>query len=140
MFERFTRDARRVVQQAMNVEATALGSKTVEAEHLLLALSATIGVDRESLIRALDAETAASLDAVGVGLRPPPPSARATQPRMGASAKIALHRAMESALARGDNEIRAEHVALGVLAANVGTVPRALAIAGLDRAVLAARL
>lgn len=140
MFERFTADARRVVQQAMNVEARALGSKTVEAEHLLLALSATIGVSRDDLITALEAETSASLAAVGVALRPPPPPSRAAQPRIGASAKIALHRALESALARGHKEIRAEHVALGVLAADVGTVPRALAIAGLDRKALADRL
>ena len=140
MFERFTKDARRVVLQAVNVEAAALGARTVEAEHLLLALSETIGVEHDTLVDALEAETAASLDAVGVSLRPPPPTRRRRQPRMGASAKIALHRALQTALARKDRAIRAEHVALGVLAADVGTVPRALAIAGLDREALAAAL
>ncbi len=140
MFERFTKDARRVVLQAVNVEAAALGARTVEAEHLLLALSETIGVEHDTLVDALEAETAASLDAVGVSLRPPPPRRRRRQPRMGASAKIALHRALQTALARKDRAIRAEHVALGVLAADVGTVPRALAIAGLDREALAAAL
>jgi len=140
MFERFTKTAREVVLQAMNVEAAALGARTVEAEHLLLALSQTIGVEHDTLIKALEAETAASLNAVGVSLRPPPSPSQPRQPRMGASAKIALHRALEMALARGDREIRAEHVALGVLAADVGTVPRALAIAGLDREGLAAKL
>lgn len=140
MFERFTQDARRVVLQAADVEATALGARTVEAEHLLLALSETIGVEHDTLVDALEAETAASLDAVGVSLRPPPPTRRRRPPRMGASAKIALHRALKTALARKDREIRAEHVALGVLEADVGTVPRALAIAGLDREALAAAL
>jgi len=140
MFERFTKTAREVVLQAINVEAAALGARTVEAEHLLLALSQTIGVEHDTLIKALEAETAASLNAVGVSLRPHPSPSQTRQPRMGASAKIALHRALEMALARGDREIRAEHVALGVLAADVGTVPRALAIAGLDREGLAAKL
>lgn len=140
MFERFTKTARAVVEQATNVEAAALGARTVEAEHLLLALSQTIGIEHGAIIKALEAETAASLDSVGVSMRPPLSPSRSRQPRMGASTKIALHRALEAALARGDREIRAEHVALGVLAADVGTVPRALAIAGLDRRELAARL
>jgi D-alanyl-D-alanine carboxypeptidase len=140
MFERFTKDARRVVLQAVDVEAAALGARTVEAEHLLLALSETIGVEHHTLVDALEAETAASLDAVGVSLRPPPPTRRRRQPRMGASAKVALNRALKTAIARKDREIRAEHIALGVLEAEVGTVPRALAIAGLDREALAVAL
>jgi D-alanyl-D-alanine carboxypeptidase len=59
---------------------------------------------------------------------------------MGASAKVALNRALKTAIARKDREIRAEHIALGVLEAEVGTVPRALAIAGLDREALAVAL
>ena len=72
MFERFTEDARRVVLQALNVEAVALGARTVEDEHLLLALSETIGVGHDTLTKALQAETAASLSAVSVSMRPPP--------------------------------------------------------------------
>ncbi len=118
----------------------ATGARTVEAEHLLLALSETIGVEHDALVDALKAETAASLGAVGVSLRPPPPTRRPRQPRMGASAKIALHRALKTALALGDREIRAEHGALGVLETKLGTVPRALSIAGLDREALAEAL
>lgn len=140
MFERFTRDARRVVVQAADVEAAALGAQTVEAEHLLLALSDTIGVAHATLVEALEAETAASLDAVGVVLRPPPPAPRRGSMRMGASAKLALHRSLQAALARKDRRIGAEHLALGVLQAEVGTVPRALALAGLDREAIAAGL
>lgn len=140
MFERFTSDARRVVQRAVEVEAAALGARTVEAEHLLLALSDTIGVDHDTLVDALELETAASLDAVGVPLRPPPPPRRPRTPRIGASAKLALHRSLQAALARKDRRIGAEHLALGVLQAEVGTVPRALALAGLDREALAAGL
>ena len=106
----------------------------------MLALGETIGVGRDTLTKALEAETAASLSAVGVSLRPPPVRRRSRQPIMGTSAKIALHRALEIALARGDREIRADNVALGVLAAELGTVPRALAIAQLDRQGIAAAL
>lgn len=140
MFERFTKDARSVVLRAADVEAAALGARTIEAEHLLLALSDTIGVDHDLLVEALEAETAASLEAVGVSLRPPTPRRRRSEFRMGASGKLALHRSLKVALARRDRHIGAEHLALGVLQAEVGTVPRALALAGLDREALAAAL
>ncbi len=140
MFERFTNDARRIVLQAAEVEVAALGASTIESEHLLLALSDTIGVGHDVLLDALELETAASLDAVGVSLRPPPPGPHRRRFRMGTSAKLALHRAVKAALARSDREITAKHLALGVLQAEVGTVPRALALAGLDRKALAAAL
>lgn len=140
MFERFTQDARSVVLRAADVEAAALGARTIEAEHLLLALSDTIRVDHDLLVEALEAETVASLEAVGVSLRPPAPRRRRSELRMGASGKLALHRSLKVALARKDRHIGAEHLALGVLQAEVGTVPRALALAGLDREALAAAL
>jgi len=48
-----------------------------------------------------------------------------------------LERALKSAVGRG--QIRPGHLLLGVLAAQAGTVPRALALAGADSGDLAAR-
>jgi D-alanyl-D-alanine carboxypeptidase len=56
---------------------------------------------------------------------------------MGTSAKLALERGFAGAARKKD--LRPAHVLLGVLAAEVGTVPRALALAGFDRADLIAR-
>jgi D-alanyl-D-alanine carboxypeptidase len=152
MFERFETRSRAVVVRA-HEEASALASTKVEAEHLLLALSrekgvgagsvlANAGLDHDGLVRALDAELARSLEAVGVASstlalaeRPLPTTG---QPRFGASAKHALVQALSVAKARGDRSIRPAHILLGVLHAREGTVPRALAQAGVDPAALAA--
>jgi ATP-dependent Clp protease ATP-binding subunit ClpA len=142
MFERFTQDARAVVKAA-EAQATQLGSPTIEAQHLLLALAdreAVIGVDREEVLAALEAERDRSLGAVGIAApdfdRPP---AVVTRPRFAASSKLALERALRAAVARSDRRLAGGHILLGVLAAEAGTVPRALALAGVDRDDLRAR-
>jgi ATP-dependent Clp protease ATP-binding subunit ClpA len=144
MFERFTREARQVVRAA-ETHAGRLGSPTIEAEHLLLALAdcqpvlADVGLDHDGVLAALDDERERSLRAVGVSAAdfdlPPAP---VTRPRMAASSKLALERALRAAVARSDKRIAGGHLLLGVLAAEAGTVPRALAIAGIDRQELRA--
>lgn len=139
MFERFTHDARRVVKSAETL-ASGLGSPTIEAEHLLLALAdcqpvlADVGLDHDGVLAALDEERVRSLLAVGISAAdfdlPPAPL---TRPRIAASSKLALARAVRAAVDRSDKRIAGGHVLLGVLAAEAGTVPRALAIAGIDR-------
>jgi ATP-dependent Clp protease ATP-binding subunit ClpA len=139
MFERFTHDARRVVKAA-EAHASLLGSPTVEAEHLLLALAefqpvlAGFGLDHDGVVAALEEERERSLRAVGISVAdfdlPPAPL---TRPRMAASSKLALERAVRAAVARSHKRIAGGHLLLGVLAADAGTVPRALAIAGVDR-------
>jgi ATP-dependent Clp protease ATP-binding subunit ClpA len=142
MFNRFTRDARAVAREAEAFAARG-GSPTIEAEHLLLALAAgplDLGLDCDDVREALDAENARSLAAVGVScgaFHVPPPVAA---PRWGTSAKLALERSLRVALARKDRRIEPGHVLLGVLAAPVGTVPRALECAGIDRAALRGRV
>jgi hypothetical protein len=71
------------------------------------------------------------------GLPPaaPPPSGT---PQLGASAKAALERGFASAARRRD--IRPAHILLGIARAQAGTVPRALALAGADRATLIAHV
>jgi ATP-dependent Clp protease ATP-binding subunit ClpA len=141
MFERFAHDARAIVAAAADEEAPRLGSRTVEAEHLLLALAArgVAGLDHATVEEALDAEQRASLAAVGVDVDVfDLPARRPTllTPRFGTSAKAALEGTLKAALARGDRQLHAGHLLLGVLAPDRGTVPRALELAGLDREAL----
>ena len=141
MFERFTRDARAVVKDA-DGEARRLGSRTIEAEHMLLALARRepFGLDHDEVLRALEAERERSLMAVGIAAGdfevPPAP---VTPPKMAASAKVALERSLRASVARSDRRIAAGHLLLGVLAAEAGTVPRALALADIDRDELRTR-
>jgi ATP-dependent Clp protease ATP-binding subunit ClpA len=149
MFERFTRDARTVVKAA-ETHARGLGSATIEAEHLLLALAShtppvtpleQAGLDHDAVLAALDAARDRSLTAVGIAAGdfdlPPAPVTR--HARFAASAKTALARAVKASAARHDGRIAAGHVLLGLLAADAGTVPRALAAADVDRDDLRAR-
>ena len=75
MFERFGKPAREAVHDAQTI-ARELGATTIEAEHVLLAVTRTdtsaaralrdVGLDEDGLREALEAETARSLAAVGV--------------------------------------------------------------------------
>jgi D-alanyl-D-alanine carboxypeptidase len=134
-------------------EARQDGSAAVEAEHLLLAIAshrgttappalAAAGLDRDAIRAALDREFAASLRVAGVELSgfalAPATADPHRSPELGTSAKLVLERAVRSA-GRGPGRIGPAHMLLGVLDAEVGTVPRALALAGVDRAELAAQ-
>lgn len=153
MFERFKKDSRAVVLDAM-AEARVRPEARIEAEHLLLALArrpgwdagrvlAEVGLDHERLRGVLDAEVEHTLEAVGVAagtIRIPDSTLpMAGKPRWGESAKVALRRAQTVAHHRGDRHIGPMHILLGVLRADEGTVPRALAGAGVDPAELTAR-
>jgi ATP-dependent Clp protease ATP-binding subunit ClpA len=146
-FERFARDARATVVSAVH-EAGSSGLGVVEAEHLLLALASNpvlgeLGLARDELVAALGREEEQSLAAVGVASGDYGPSAAprgSRTPKMSTSAKLALQRAVTIAAGRGQRRIRAEHLLLGVLAAEHGRVPRALEIAGIDVPALRARL
>jgi ATP-dependent Clp protease ATP-binding subunit ClpA len=61
------------------------------------------------------------------------------QPQWGESAKTALRRATAVAQEHGSRHLGPTHILLGVLRAGEGTVPRALAAAGVDAAELTAR-
>jgi ATP-dependent Clp protease ATP-binding subunit ClpA len=148
---RFVVQARAIVRQAEK-EAAEDGSPLIGAEHMLLAMTgehgieardvlASAGLDRDSLRAALDREFRQSLAAAGVTLPAGglPAASRdpARRARMAASGKLVLERALKAAAGRG--QIRPGHLLLGVLAAQAGTVPRALAVAGVDQGDLAAR-
>ena len=144
MFERFAREAREATAAAQE-EAAALGARRIEAEHLLLALAArgVAGLDHDEILEALDAEERASLAAVGIRVDdydlPPAAGRPARGLRFGASAKTALERSLKAATAAGDRRITGGHLVLGLLDARHGRVPRALALAGIERVELARR-
>jgi ATP-dependent Clp protease ATP-binding subunit ClpA len=133
-------------------EAREDGSATIDARHLLLAIAgereastqrilASVGVDYRALRDALDREFEHSLSVVGVSVAAvdlPRPSGGPAHPRMGASAKLVLERSF-AAVAR-KKDLRPAHLLLGILRAQAGTVPRALALAGVDRDGLKARV
>ncbi|MBL1073896.1 Clp protease [Nocardia sp. 2] len=133
-------------------EAQQDGSATIEAQHLLLALAAqdgtepqriltAAGLDQPAVRAALEHEFIQSLALAGVTTTPadlPKPSPRRGRfPGLGASAKLAIDR-MAGATAK--NELRPAHLLAAVLAAEVGTVPRALTAAGVDRTALLTRV
>ncbi|MFP3465957.1 Clp protease N-terminal domain-containing protein [Leifsonia sp. SIMBA_070] len=133
-------------------EAQQRSSALVEAEHLLLALArdgapqvraalAGAGLDPDGLTAALAAERAASLRVAGV--TPPPAerlaaAPRIARPRWGASAREALVRAHRVA-AHGHRHSSGEvDLLIAVVNLDLGTVPRALTMAGVDRNALIA--
>jgi D-alanyl-D-alanine carboxypeptidase len=133
-------------------EARDDGSATIEAPHLLLAIAgeqeptthqvlASVGLDHQAVRDALDREFEHSLSAVGVSRTAydlPSPSKAPDHPKMGASAKLALERGFSSVASKKD--LQPAHLLLGILQARVGTVPRALALAGVDQTDLTARV
>ena len=126
-------------------EAHVEGSRTVEAAHLLLAIAGepepavgqvleSAGLDELAVRAALEREFEHSLGVVGVSRTAhdlPPPSRVGTRPTMGTSAKLALERGF-AAVSR-KKELQPAHLLLGILSAQVGSVPRALALAGVDQ-------
>ena len=130
-------------------EARRDGSATMEAQHLLLGIAsgpdaaprrvlAAAGLDHQTVRDALDREFTRSLAAAGVSADDfdlPPASNSLKQPGHGASVGLAIERAF--AIAGHKSGLRPAHLLLGILQAQVGTVPRALALAGVDRAGLA---
>lgn len=148
---RFDRYLHAIMTRAA-IEAGDDGSTTIEAGHLLLAIARerepttrelldSAGLDATAIRDALDREFEHSLHAVGVSRTTyalPPPSRLPTRPSLGASAKLVLERGVAAVPRKKD--VRPAHLLLGVLRAEVGTVPRALALAGVDRADLLARV
>lgn len=146
---RLSRSLRETIIRAVE-EARRRGASLVEAEHLLLALSAQTGSDVERALAAagldhagieaaLRAERAASLRAAGVE---PVPEERLTstprtaRPRWGTSARDALVRAHKEAGRGRDRRTAESDLLAGILAIELGTVPRAIELAGVDRRAL----
>jgi ATP-dependent Clp protease ATP-binding subunit ClpA len=137
---------------AAHREALRRGRRSVEAEHLLLALAAehdTVcgrflhesGLGEERLADALERESIRSLAYAGVTPLPESevvldrrgaPDGRRGPVRLGASARSAIQAGMRASAMRHRSR-RATDLLVGILSAELGTVPRALALAGIDR-------
>jgi ATP-dependent Clp protease ATP-binding subunit ClpA len=133
-------------------EARQDGSAAVEAQHLLLAIAAgpdaaprqvlaAAGLDHRAIRQALDREFEHSLSVAGVSAAafdlPEPSRFPGRSLRLGASARLAIERGVSSATRTKDLEPM--NLLIGILLAEIGTVPRALALARVDRAALTER-
>ncbi|WP_194819210.1 Clp protease N-terminal domain-containing protein [Nocardia sp. XZ_19_385] len=134
------------VMERGGYEARQDGSATIEAQHLLLAIAAQdgtapqrllaeAGLDAQAIRDALDREFEQSLAIAGVSITNlPEPSRYSTKaPSVGATGKLALERMTTTYPKR---ELRQANLLLGILQAEVGTVPRALTLAGANRVAL----
>jgi ATP-dependent Clp protease ATP-binding subunit ClpA len=144
------------VARLFEVEAKRDGAKYIEAEHMLLALAADrhgraakamieLGLDHERLEKALQEEHRRTLAFAGMSA-PSKELVEATELEspltFGTSAKSALRRGLIATRdARRGRRARLSDTELlvGILQAELGTVPRALAISGIDRDALIAR-
>jgi ATP-dependent Clp protease ATP-binding subunit ClpA len=142
------------VSHQFELEAKRDGAKAIEAEHMLLALAASsdgdaakvlheAGLDHARLASALKEERRRTLAFVGMKA-PDKEAAAVTEPEgslsLGTSAKAAMKRALIGARhERHRVHLRSTDLLAGILEAELGTVPRALAIAGIDRDALASR-
>jgi ATP-dependent Clp protease ATP-binding subunit ClpA len=148
MVTRLAPDARTLFATAER-EARTTRSPYVEAEHLLLAMSAapgtdagrilaSVGLTHDAIEQALGQEFAVSLATAGVTVGAGGPLPSSPEPsrrlRLGASFKAAMERSVTAA--SGSRQIRPAHLLLGVLGARLGTVPRALQLAGVDQVEL----
>ncbi|GAA1004089.1 hypothetical protein Aple_005850 [Acrocarpospora pleiomorpha] len=147
----FHKYVRTLIEQGGD-EALQEGSATIEARHLLLGIAAlegtgahrvlaSAGLDHQAIRDALDREFEHSLGAAGVSAaafdlpRASPDRKRPTH--LGASAKLVFERSFKYGVPKN---LRPAHLLLGILQAQVGTVPRALALAGVDQGDLMARV
>jgi ATP-dependent Clp protease ATP-binding subunit ClpA len=134
-------------------EAVRRGASNVEAEHMLLAIAAgneiaartlaEFGLDHGGVDAALRGEREQALRAAGIEpvAEERLQATRLSRPRWGASIREALRRAPYRARRRPDRErLAIADTLIGILRADLGTVPRALAYAGVDRAALISRL
>ncbi len=153
--ERLGAPLKRVVMRSID-EAVRRGAPSVEAEHLMLAIAvedevagrtlADFGLDVAGIDAALDAERVRALRAAGIEpvaehrLR----ATRRSRPRWGNSFREAMRRADYRARRdrpRADRErLAVADTLIGILRADLGTVPRALDYAGIDRAALISEL
>ncbi|MFC4242051.1 Clp protease N-terminal domain-containing protein [Gryllotalpicola reticulitermitis] len=147
--QRMRPDVRGIVQLAA-VEASNRGSNVIEAEHLLLAIAfhranpaaralAELGLDYAAIATALEAERARALSVAGIQPFAPERLAstqRDRRSRLGASFRDALARGHRFSSTQRRHTMGYTDVAIGILTAELGTVPRALAVSGFDRDAL----
>ena len=149
------RETALVVVRQFVVEAKQDAAKYIEAEHMLLTLATNeesdacrllneSGLTYQQLASALHEERRRTLAFAGVEPLDEPQTAATELDRpltLGTSAKVAIKRGLLASRERRPRRpcIQSTELLLGILQAELGTVPRTLAIAGVDRAVLIVR-
>jgi ATP-dependent Clp protease ATP-binding subunit ClpA len=136
LITRFTREARRVVEAAVE-EARALGHSRVGTEHLLLAAAAVDPSGSATALADAGATRERLRDAAVAALGESAGSRRGHIPFTRA-AKRALESSLAEAARSGSRRIQSEHVLLGLLATERGGALDLLAELGVDREALRA--
>lgn len=149
------RETALVVVRQFVTEAKQDAAKFVEAEHMLLTLATNeksdagrvlndSGLTYDQLMAALHEERRRTLAFAGVEPLDEKQTAATELDRqltLGTSAKVAIKRALIASREGRHRRpcIKSTELLLGILQAELGTVPRTLAIAGVDRDVLIAK-
>jgi D-alanyl-D-alanine carboxypeptidase len=147
---RFEHYLRAILDQAGR-EAGAEGAATVEAQHHLLAIASRTDTDAGQLLQSAGLDGAAIRAALvlererallDAGVSPEAARAAATAGATDPAGQLgtSVQHAIERGLAGVREAPRPAHLLLGVLRAELGTVPRALELGGFDRADLLARV
>ncbi|TCO22094.1 ClpA/ClpB-like protein [Kribbella steppae] len=148
------KDVRTILVRGAREVARRDGSRTVEAEHVLVALAAMegnpaarlladAGLTEDAIRAALDREWEQSLAiagiAVRVGLLPQATPDHSRDPQIGESVRLLLKRALDADPKVGGTRIGSVRILVGILDTERGRVARALDGAGVDRVALRAR-
>ncbi|HZX01671.1 Clp protease N-terminal domain-containing protein [Kribbella sp.] len=143
-------DIRSTLVRSARHEARRDGSRTVEAEHLLLAIAllednaatrmlTAAGLTEDVIRSALNREWEQSLAVAGIAVRidslPQATPDRDRQPQFGESGKLVLRRAMEAPPKLG-SRIGPMRILVGLLDTERGRVARTLEAAGVNRVAL----
>ncbi|MEU4191139.1 Clp protease N-terminal domain-containing protein [Kribbella sp. NPDC026611] len=144
------KDLRTLLVHEARDEARRDGSRTVEAEHVLLALAATdtpaarmlaeAGLTVDAIRAALDQEWEQSLAVAGIavkiGLLPTATPDHGRTPKVGESAITILRRALDAPPKQSVGRIGPTRLLIGILDSDRSRVARALKTAGVDRLAL----
>ncbi|TCC36849.1 Clp protease N-terminal domain-containing protein [Kribbella sindirgiensis] len=146
------KDVRAILVRAARAEARRDGSRTIEAEHVLLAVAALedsaaarlladAGLTEDAIRAALDREWEQSLAVAGIavrmGLLPEATPDGDRDPQIGESTKLLLRRGMDAS-PKGAR-FGSMRILFGLLDSERGRVARALQTAGVDRIALRAK-
>jgi len=148
------KDVRTILVRGAREVARRDGSRTVEAEHVLVALAAMegnpaarlladAGLTEDAIRAALDREWEQSLAVAGIavriGLLPQATPDHSRDPQIGESVRLLLKRALDADPKVGGTRFGSVRILVGILDTERGRVARALQAAGVDRAALRAR-
>jgi ATP-dependent Clp protease ATP-binding subunit ClpC len=130
MFERFTKQARRVIEVSQQL-AQGLGHDYLGTEHILLGLVQERDGGGATVLRSLgvslDGVRGAVEETVGAGTRSPDGHVPFTP-----QAKEVLQLSLRESLQLGHNYIGTEHILLGLIGEDEGVAAQVLAKAGVD--------